>query len=104
MRLTIIFLLVACNLGLTFWAWTLTFQRMESIPQSSEVNKMSAEVEKINGYTDIERLREHARHLVSVVPDEKAYARDIVTGKAMNIIGIVVLITVVVLILLFLEI
>ena len=98
-----VFVLAACSLGLAIWAWSLTPQRFEQISLSPDGIKTSEEIQKINNYTEIESLRVHARQLVWNI-DEEAYARDMVTAKTMMILGVIVLITVVILILLFLEI
>lgn len=103
MRVTILFVLVACILGLTFWAWYLTPQRTESLPLSGSAHTRLEEIQKINSYTDIELLRDHARRLV-FNPDTEAFERDMVTLKAGNILALATLLSIICLIILFFEI
>ena len=100
MRLTIIFFLGVCILGLTYWAWTLTPSRIEYDPLISGRPKYE-DIKKIMNSTDIEFLRKEA---IGMKYDEEIIERDRTTFKAMNILAVTFLIAIAVQVLLFLEI
>jgi hypothetical protein len=100
MRLTIIFFLGTCILGLTYWAWTLTPSRIEYDPLISGRPKYE-DIKKIMTSTDIEFLKQEA---IGMKYDERTIERDRTTVRAMNILGVTFIIAIAVQILLFLEI
>ncbi len=100
MRLTITFFLVASILALSYWAWTLTPSRLEYHPLIGAASNYE-DIKKIMNSTDIEFLREQA---IGVKFDKQGIERDSDTVTAMNILGITVLLTIITLVLLFLEI
>lgn len=100
MRLTITFFLAAGIFCMTYWAWTLTPSRIEHDPLLSSRPKYE-DIKKIMNSTDIEFLR---REAIGIKFDEKAIERDRKTVKAMNLLFITLLLSIVVQVLLFLEI
>jgi hypothetical protein len=100
MRLTSIFFLGTCILGLVYWAWTLTPSRIQYDPLIGGRPKYE-DVQKIMSSNDIEFLRQEA---IGMKYDEDTIERDRTTVKAMNILGITFILAIALQILLFLEI
>jgi hypothetical protein len=99
MRLTIIFFLATCILGLIYWAWTVT-PGIEYNPLIGPRPKYE-DIKKILSSTDVEFLRQEA---IGMKYHEKMIERDRASIRALNILGITFIITIVVQILLFFEI